>query len=133
MTQAIRPAVDILEDLYNLIAHYPPLQSDRHHLRIEVQDGVVILSGHVRTPNTYRYLLNHVAEVRGVTSVNYQLLFVEEVIRLETGRRIPLGVIANVAYGAVILTGKLPTDTSAETVVNNVAQVPGVDRVVTRF
>lgn len=133
MTPAIRPAVDIQENIYDLIAHYPPLQADRHHLRIDVQDGVVTLSGHVRTPNTYRYLLDHAAQVRGVSSVNHDGLFVEEVIRLEAGRRIPLGVIANVTYGTVILTGKLPSDTTAESIVEAVAQIPGVERVVTRF
>jgi osmotically-inducible protein OsmY len=133
MTQAIRPAVDILEDLYNIIAHYPPLQADRHHLHMDVQGGEVILSGHVRTPITYRYLLEHTAAVRGVTSVNSDRLYVEETIRLETGRRIPRGVITNVAYGTVILTGKLPPDAGIETIVNDVAQIPGVEQVVTKF
>jgi osmotically-inducible protein OsmY len=125
--------VDILDDLYNLIAHYPPLQADRHHIHIDVSDGVVNLSGHVRSSITERYLVDRVKRVQGVRAVIADQLFNEEEIRLEAGQRIPPGVLANVYYGAAVLTGKLPPDVTPESVVTGVSQIPGVERVVTHF
>jgi osmotically-inducible protein OsmY len=133
MVQATRPDIDIQDDIYNLVAHYPPLQADRHHFTVEVRDGNVTLSGHVKSPITERYFADRVKEVRGVRSVNDDGLYNEEEIRLEVGRRIAKGVIANTLYGTVILTGTPPQDKSGDAVVNDVAQVAGVQRVVTQF
>lgn len=133
MTQATRPDVDIEEDIHNLIAHYPPLQADRHQLHIEAHDGAVTLSGHVRSLINRRYLVDRVREIAGVSTVNADQLYCEETIRIESGRPIPNGVIANAVYGTVILTGTLPQGTSAEDVVKDVALIPGVVRVVTKF
>lgn len=133
MTQTIRPDVDIEEDVRALIAHYPPLQADRHQVRILVNDGVVTLQGHVRSLITQGYLSDHAAEIAGVKSVDASGLFNEETIRLEAGQHIPGGVIANAVYGTVILTGKLPEGTSAESVVDALSKIPGVTRVVTKF
>jgi osmotically-inducible protein OsmY len=132
-THAPRPDVDIEEDIHNLIAHYPPLQADRHHFDIDVEDGIVIPHGHVQSLISRRYLLERVGAIRGVLSVNDEQLHAEETIRLETGQRIPTGVIANVVYGTVILTGTLPDGMSEAAVAQQVAQVPGVERVVTKF
>ena len=133
MTQMTRPDIDIEEDIRNLIAHYPPLVSDRHQLRIEARHGEVLLSGHVRSLITRRYLLDQVRAIAGVVGVNADQLYCEETIRIESGRPIPQGVIANAIYGTVVLTGTLPTGTNAEDVVRNVALIPGVQRVVTKF
>ncbi len=133
MTQASRPAIDIEEDIRDIIAHYPPLQEDRHHINIDVNGSEVILSGHVKSLNTRRYLIDRVRGIAGVSSVNDDQLYTEEGIRLESGRRIPLGVIANPIYGTVVLTGALPEGKTAEDVVKDVALIPGVARVVTKF
>jgi len=136
MTQATysnRPDMDIEEDIHTMIAHYPPLQADRHRFDIDVVDGVVIPHGHVKTVISRRYLIDQIAKVRGVLSVNSDRLYDEEDIRLEAGQRIPTGVIINVSYGAVILTGALPEGATEEEVARAVAQVPGVERVVTKF
>jgi osmotically-inducible protein OsmY len=133
MTQTIRPDVDIEEDVRAVIAHYPPLQADRHQLRVTVRSGEVIIEGHVRSLVSRRYLLDHIREVPGVSSVDTSRLFCEETIRLEAGQHVSGGVIANAAYGVVVLTGKLPDGMSAEKVVADVAQIPGVVRVVTKF
>jgi osmotically-inducible protein OsmY len=133
MVQATRPDIDIRDDIYDMVAHYPPLQADRHHFTVDVRDGNVTLGGHVKSPITERYFADRVKEIRGVLSVNSDRLFNEEEIRLEVGRRIPTGVIANTVYGSVILTGMPPQGKSGEAVVNDVAQVAGVQRVVTQF
>lgn len=136
MTQAThsnRPDMDIEEDIHTMIAHYPPLQADRHKFDIDVVDGVVIPHGHVKSVISRRYLLDQIVKVRGVRGVNGERLYDEEDIRLEAGQRIPTGVIANVFYGSVVLTGVLPEGVTEEEVARAVAQVPGVERVVTKF
>jgi osmotically-inducible protein OsmY len=133
MTQTIRPDVDIEEDVRALIAHYPPLQADRHQVRTRVNDGVVTVEGHVRSVISQRYLLDRIPMIAGVKAVDASGLYNEEAIRLEAGQRIPSGVLANAVYSAVVLTGKLPDGTSAESVVEAVSQIPGVMRVITKF
>lgn len=133
MTVITRPDVDIEEAIHDLIAHYPPLQADRHHFRVSVTDGVVALIGHVKSPISRLYLIERAAAVTGVRAVDAEQLFTEENIRLEAGQHIPTGVIANSAYGTVILTGKLPEDASAEGIVSQLSQIPGIERVITKF
>ena len=69
----------------------------------------------------------------GVTGVDLSRLFDDDFIRLEAGKAIPVGVIANIEYGTVVLTGRLPQNMSADEVVSKVGTVPGVRRVVTAF
>ncbi len=128
-----RPDMDIEEEIHGIIAHYPPLQQDRHYFDIDVEDGIVIPHGHVKSLISRRYLLNRALTVRGVRSLNDERLYTEETIRLEAGQRIPAGVIANVSYGTVILTGTLPESASEEELARQLAAVPGVERVVTKF
>ncbi len=132
-TNAPRPDMDIEEDIRGIISHYPPLQADRHQLHLEVRDGNVSVSGHVRSLISRRFLADHVAEVRGVRSVNIDQLYGEETIRLEAGQRIPQGVIANATYGTVILTGVLPSGTTTDEIASSVGQVRGVQRVIAKF
>ena len=133
MTQIARPAIDIIADIHDIIAHYPPLQSDRHQIRIDVSDGIATLSGYVRSVISHRYFADRVKQVRGVIGVNSQHLYAEETIRLEAGRHIPQGVLANASYGTVILTGEMPSEEELLKAVTEVGQIPGVERVVTQF
>jgi osmotically-inducible protein OsmY len=128
-----RPDVDIIEDVKEIIAHYPPLFADRHHLRINARDGVLILGGHVSSPISRRYLMDRAGEVRGVIRVNCDALYDEENIRLDVGGALPDGVIANVRYGTAILTGKLPDGMNEESLAERVGDVRGVERVVAAF
>src|SRR5215211_7728515 len=132
-TNLNRPSVDIEEDVRDIISHYPPLQADRHQLHLDVRDGIVTVSGHVRSLISRRYLADRIAKVRGVYAVNIDRLYSEETIRLEAGQRIPSGVIANATYGTVILTGALPDGETPETIASSVAQIRGVERAVTKF
>ena len=133
MTAMTRPDVDIEEDIRKIIAHYPPLQADRYQLHLEAHGGAVTLSGHVKSLINHRYLVDRVRAIDGVSSVNSDQLYCEETIRIESGRPLPKGVIANAVYGTVILTGTLPQGKTAEDVVKDVALIPGVVRVVTKL
>ena len=125
--------MDILEAVHSIIARYPPLTADRHRLRIAVRDGVVLLAGHDRTPITRLYLIDRVSELEGVRGVNADDLYDDETIRLEVGRILPDGVIANPTYGIVVLSGKLPAGTTEAAVAKRAAAGPGVVQVVTHF
>lgn len=128
-----RPDVDIEEDIQRIMRTYPPLSHDSHRIQVQVQDGSVTISGYVKALQTARYLRNRIATTPGVRAVNADALFDDESIRLQVGRVIPVGVYVNPEYGAVILSGKPPSDVSVEDLVKKVALVPGVHRVITSF
>jgi osmotically-inducible protein OsmY len=129
-----RPDVDIEADIEHLIAHYPPLVKDRHSFKTLVQNGVVTVSGHVQTPITRSYLLKNLPLVPGVTDVKSDYLYSDETIRLEASRLIPVGVVlGRVQYGSVVLTGTLPDGTTADALVSQIRNVPGVKQVFTDF
>ena len=133
MLGATRQDPDILEAIHSIIARYPPLTADRHHLRIAVQSAVVNLEGHVKTPITRLYLVERVAVLDGVHGISADGLYDDETIRLEVGRRLPDGVIANLTYGVVVLSGSVPEGMTSVEVAQLAGVVPGVDKVVTHF
>jgi osmotically-inducible protein OsmY len=128
-----RPDIDIHNDILDLIVHYPPLNADRHHIHVEVNNGAVVIHGHTRSPITLRYLLDVIDEVEGVQSVDASRFYSEEAIRLEAGRVIPPGVLVNNRYGTLVLSGKLPNGMTIDELVAAVSNIPGVERVVTEF
>lgn len=128
-----RPDIDIEKDAQNLMRHYPPLTNDRRRVSVTSQDGVVTVSGHVKSTPTYLYLLDHVAAIHGVKEVVNGGFYIDEEIRLNLGSVVPPGVNVNVEYGAVILAGRLPEDVNIEDLVREVALIPGVNRVLTVF
>lgn len=132
-TIVARPDLDIVEDVQTIIVRYPPLNNDRHKIHVTAENGVVFLSGYVSTPINRRWLVDRAAQVRGVIAVNDEALYDDETLRLDVGQVIPPGVIANVRYGVVVLTGRLPEGTTAEALAETVAAIPGVRQVITRF
>ena len=131
--RAERTDLDIEDDVERILAHYPPLTNDRHYIVVTVQNGVVTASGHTRTTITRRYLVNALAQIPDVSQVNADNLYNDDSIRLEIARLIPVGVIANMMYGTVILTGTLPSGANEAELVAAVDNVPGVRAVRTQF
>ncbi|MBL8152914.1 MAG: BON domain-containing protein [Anaerolineae bacterium] len=129
----IRDDTDIHADIDHLVAHYPPLAKDRHAFKVAVDHGAVTLSGHVQSVITRRYLMDHVGDVEGVTSVDASDFFDDVTIKLEVSHVLPLGVKANVLYGTVILTGEPPQDSSVEQLADHILELPGVARVANGF
>lgn len=129
----VRPDVDILADVNNLILHYPPLAADHHQIRVHVTDGVVYVAGHVKSQPSRRYLLDAIPKLPGVKGVNDAALHDEDTLRREIGKLIPAGVQVNLRYGAVILTGTLPEGMTADDLFALVVNVPGVEKIVSKF
>ncbi len=128
-----RPDMDIHEAIEDIIVHYPPMVNDRHHVKINIENGAAKIVGYVKSPITRHYLLETLPTVPGVTSVDDSQLYDDETIRLEVGALIPFGVFANFEYGIVILTGKLPQGTNADSVIQKIKAVPGVRVVTSKF
>lgn len=126
-----RPDIDILEDIETLIVRYPPSANDRHHLHVDVQNGIARLTGYVKTNITQRYLADQIPLVPGVVGIEFNRLYCDETIRLEVGQVLPVGMFATVEYGSVILSGTLPASTGLHDLVTKVGAVAGVRRVLT--
>lgn len=132
-TTITRPDEDILADIHTLFSTYPPLQHDRHAVHIEVSRGVVTLKGYIKASPTYRYLQAHLPNVAGVRYIDADRLYDDEAIRRQVGKVLPLGVQVRMEYGTAILTGRLSEGVTAEEVVQRVASIEGVARVITAF
>src|SRR5215813_13846857 len=134
VTSTQRADVDIESDIDHLIAHYPPLAKDRHAIHVSSKDGIVTVSGHVFTPNTRRYFLDHLAIIPGIVDVHAEHLYDDQSIRLDIAPLLPPGIIlARIRYGVVALAGEHPEGTTLEQVVEQVRNVPGVIKVVSGF
>jgi osmotically-inducible protein OsmY len=129
-----RTDLDILSDIEHIITQYPPLMKDRHAIKLQVKDGHVTVTGHVQTPSTRRYFLDLLPDVVDVRSVDADAFYVDESIRLEIGKVLPVGgMVGKIQHGVVILVGSLPAGRSVESVVKPVSQIPGVVQVIPNF
>jgi osmotically-inducible protein OsmY len=130
-----RPASDIEEDIRELIRSYDPLKQARPFLEFHAKDGKVTLTGHVRSVQARRVFVDNVPDIPGVTKMDDKKLYDDETLRLELGKVMPRGVRVRVNFGAVAINGTLPSDTTAEQIINAVKGVPGVraDRVTSEL
>lgn len=124
-----RPDVDIEAEIDHIMTRYPPMVNDRRHVTYSVKDGAVAVRGHIKTGITRHYLADMLPEIKGVKSVNLDLLYVDADMRRDVGALVPYGVFVNVEYGTVILTGRVPDDVDAKALIEQVEAVPGVRRV----
>jgi hypothetical protein len=130
-TQTVRTSVDILADIQRWTNTYPPFVNDRHHVEIDIHNGVVQVRGNTKSPITRTYVQEHLREVDGVQAVDVSAWHDDDTIRLALGKLLPAGVIANVEWGMVVLSGKLPADGEVEALMAQVGTIAGVRRVVT--
>lgn len=128
-----RPDIDIERAIHNLYTRYPPMMHDRHRVKLQVEDGEVTVSGHIKSKITYQLLLQNLPTVAGISAIHADKLYNDETIRFQVGRSVPVGMLVTVEYGAVVLSGRLPDDTNIEALVAQIAKVPGVNRVLTTF
>lgn len=131
--QQTRADVDIHEDIKIIVAHYPPMVSDRRHLAISVKKGKVSLTGHLKTEIIRQYLLDNIRPVAGVRKVDASKLYVDEELRRAVGQVLPPGVFANVENGIVTLSGQLPPEVKNDALLKQVKKISGVAAVVSRF
>lgn len=132
-TTSAVPDIDIHDEVNNVITRYPPLAADRHQIRVLVNNGIVYVGGHVKSRPSARYLLDAIARINGVRGVNGNALYDEETLRIEVGRVLPVGVLANTRYGTVILSGRLPEGVTHDDLAARLSTIPGVERVVSNF
>jgi osmotically-inducible protein OsmY len=128
-----RPDVDIEEEIELLIRSFAPLKASRPYFTIRSIEGNVKVEGNVRNPQARRVLLDNIPHIRGVVGCDSSQLFDDEMVRVAVGQLLPPGVVSNVHYGAVALTGKLPEGASADTIAEAIRAIPGVRRVGAEF
>ncbi|MDZ4766536.1 MAG: BON domain-containing protein [Chloroflexota bacterium] len=130
----VRPDSELLDDFGQLIIDYPPLRQDRRRINVTANQGVISVTGHVRTPITMRYLLDRLAQIEGVRGVTAAALYDDESLQRAAGRVLGGvdGVVANVIYGIVILTGKLDDSEHVAELAAQIAQIPGVVEVAAK-
>jgi osmotically-inducible protein OsmY len=128
-----RPDIDIDADIDHLLRTYPPLTNDRHRVEFALRDGMVTVSGYVKSLATQNYVINEVSRIHGVRGLETTSFYNDDAIRRDVGRAIAPGIVARVEYGAVILGGNLPEGANVASMVRKIALVPGVHRVITGF
>jgi osmotically-inducible protein OsmY len=124
-----RPDVDIQEDINELIASFAPLKASRPYFDYRIEDGIVRLSGNVRSPQARLVLLNNIPRIPGVLGMEPAQLYDDESIRFAVGQVLPPGLFASVQFGVVALTGKLPAGVSSDAILSAIQAIPGVRRV----
>ncbi len=129
----LRSDVDILNDIHNLLYAYPPVSHDRDFFHVTVKDGVVTVSGHLRSAVAHRWIRAALSQVEGVQALCLDTLYNDDELRLQIGHLVPPGVFVNVNHGAVTLTGHLPPEVTDAQVVQQVASVKGITRIATLF
>ena len=127
-----RDDTSILEDIYHLLATYPPLANDRHAIHVSVVNGAVTITGHVMTTNTRRFFLSRLTSIEGVKSVDAEHLHDDTAIRIQLSSLIPAGVQANIRHGVVILSGEEPP-ANVEDIANKILALPGVEKVISGY
>lgn len=133
MTQVTRPAEDIAEDITALVRRFSPLWQSRHWFTYTVQDGVVTVQGNIKSSVGHRVLLDNVPHIPGVVRLDSSGLFNDEDLRLQIGRVMPAGVLVNVNFGRVVISGRLPNGQSADALIARIEQLDGVRRVDSRL
>ena len=128
-----RPDEDIEEDIDQLVKSFAPLKASRGYFQVKSLKGNVKLMGNVRSPQAHRVLMDNVPRVRGVVNCDGAELYDDEMIRFATGQLLPPGVNSSVHYGAVALTGELPSGASAQMIMQAIGDVKGVRRVAADF
>lgn len=129
-----RPDIDIEMDIQNLIAHYPPLAHDQHHFDYDVDNGVVTVSGNLKSRINHEYLLTQLPKITGVKSIQSQDLANDDDIRLDAAKLAPTGIFVNVEYGIIKLTGRLEEGANVDGLVGDISQrVRGIQRIYTSF
>jgi hypothetical protein len=126
---------DVLEAVRRLIAKDPLVASDEKlHVKVDVDGGVVVLTGNARIEQTRRHLEAAVARVPGVVAVRSDLvddITLEAAIGLALAREAlaGAGVYPRSGLGIVTLYGNAVSTRQAEDIVRAVARVPGVREV----
>ncbi len=134
------PDHDIGEDIQEMLAEDAVLPTeDKRHIQVDVEDGVVTLSGNVRVDHTRDYAGALAASATGVVDLHNELhddFAVEAAIgqALNQSRMQNTGkVYVRSNLGEVLVDGFVPTQRAAEDAVRAVARVPGVRSVINRL
>lgn len=129
-SESARLDVDIENDVPQIFAAYPPLQHDRNHLKVTVEDGVIKARGYVKNAQNRDILKREASKIEGIKGVDVSGVYDDGGLRIESGQVTPVGVYSTVSYGAVVLTGEKPEGMSDDELIQKVESIPGVRKVI---
>ena len=135
-----RPDQELLGEVYEALSADPRFQSvELYTLHAEVENGVVLLKGNVRTTQLKSAAEEIVGKVQGVIGVDNRLVAdpdLEQAVTraLEEAPGIQVGVFeVEVLLGAVTLRGRVRTAEEREEAARVVREVPGVQSVANQI
>ncbi len=120
------------------LARYSTLRIWGHSIQIEANDGVLTLSGHVRTRPASETAERLIRQVTGVRDVKNDL-YVDTDLEIAVARALaenPLtatafpGILVGSGFGEIFLKGQVASKEIKQAAVEIAARVPGVLRVV---
>ena len=123
----------ILLRIHDFMRSYDPLNAAREHLKFEVLDGVVRVTGHVQGARQKLVLLDNLPNLPGVVSVDNTGLYDDDTVLYNVGVLLPRGARARLSYGDVTLIGTAPADIDVDKLMMAVSEVPGVLEVINRL
>lgn len=132
-TQTYRPPEDIMEDIAALVRGYPPLRQSQNWFKYTVANGVVTLSGHIKSSVAERVLVDSLQHVPGVIGVDSSALYNDQELRLQLGQLVPAGVWVQVDFGRAIIDGDVPPGYDVDALEAKLLAVPGVRKVENWF
>ncbi len=134
------PDADILDEVQSQIAEDAVIPTeDKQHVKVDVEEGVVTVSGNVRVSQTRDYIGLVASQVDGVVEVRNEIqddfgieaaigLALSGVSAQHTGR-----VYVRSNLGEVRVDGFVTAQRAIEDVVRTIARIPGVRSVINRL
>jgi hypothetical protein len=116
----------IIEDIHHLIRDTYGARMSREHFHVRVQDGVVIVSGHLASTVGHEMLIENLAAIDGVIAVDDEKLYNDPDLRLEISQLLPRGLRVLVNHGAVALSGRPSPDADLQALIGQIGEIPGV-------
>lgn len=134
------PDAEISEEIHRWVAADQVLTTDdKRHIKLDVEDGVISLSGNVRINQTHEYVGELVASAHGVVDLRNEL-HVDFEIEAAVGLALNAAGVQNASkvyvrsnFGEVQVDGFATSGRAAEDIVRTVARVPGVRNVINRL
>ncbi|PJF44840.1 MAG: hypothetical protein CUN55_02030, partial [Phototrophicales bacterium] len=122
-----RSDLEILADIHRLVQDTQALSLSRGHFQYTVQNGVVIVKGHISSRIGYELFVDNLMNIDGVVAVDDRELYDDETLRLNIGRILPKGLRVRIHHGVVALSGRMAADSpEVQEAIARIGEMPGV-------
>ncbi len=124
---SLRSDAEIAADIHSLVRDSFSVVFSREHFSYAVQNGVVIVKGHLASPIGYDLFVDNLTRLEGVAAVDDRELYDDERLRLAIGAVLPRGLRVRVQHGVVALMGRLDSHSpEVQEAVARIGEMPGI-------